>query len=45
MVRKIINKGNWNEIVDDGKINKIYQTIIDVRENRVKIVSNNNKKY
>ena len=45
MVRKIINKGNWNEIVDDGKVGKIYQTIIEVRENSVKVVSNNNKEY
>ena len=45
MVKKVINKGNWNEIVDDGKVGKIYQTIIEVRERSVKVVSGNNKEY
>lgn len=45
MVRKIINKGNWNEIVDDGKVGEICQTIIEVRERSVKVVSGNNKEY
>ena len=45
MVRKIINKGNWNEIIDDGKVGKIYQTVVEVRPNSVKVVSGNNKEY
>lgn len=45
MVRKVINKGNWNEIIDDGKVGKIYQTVVEVRPNSVKVVSNNNKEY
>lgn len=45
MVRKVINKGNWNEIIDDGKVGKIYQTVVEVRERSVKVVSGNNKEY
>lgn len=45
MVRKNIYNGKYCEIIDDGKVDKIYQTIIEVRENSVKVVSNNNKEY
>ena len=45
MVRKNIYNGKYCEIIDDGKVGKIYQTIIEVRERSVKVVSGNNKEY
>ena len=45
MVRKNIYNGKYCEIVDDGKVGEICQTIIEVRERSVKVVSGNNKEY
>ena len=45
MTRKNFYNGKYNEIIDDGKVGKIYQTVIEVRERSVKVVSGNNKEY
>lgn len=42
---KVINKENYKIILDDGKVSTIYQTITEVRENSVKVLSKNNKEY
>lgn len=42
---KVINKQNYKIILDDGKVSTIYQTITEVRDNSVKVLSKNNKEY
>ena len=42
---KVINKENYKIILDDGKVSTIYQTITEVRDNSVKVLSKNNKEY
>ncbi len=42
---KIIKHKNYDVILDDGKVETIYQKIIEVRESSVKVISKNNKEY
>lgn len=36
---KIIKHKNYDVILDDGKVDTIYQTITEVRESSVKVIS------
>lgn len=42
---KIIKHKNYDVILDDGKVETIYQKITEVRESSVKVISKNNKEY
>ena len=42
---KVIKHKNYDVIIDDGKVDTIYQIITEVRESSVKVVSKNQKEY
>lgn len=42
---KVIKHKNYDVIIDDGKVDTIYQKITEVRESSVKVISKNNKEY
>lgn len=42
---KVIKEKNYNIIIDDGEVSTIYQKIIEVRTNSVKVISKNGKEY
>ena len=45
MARKIIKKENYSIIIDDGKESTIYQKVIEVRPNSVKVISKIGNEY
>lgn len=45
MARKVIKEKNYNIIIETNEVEVITQTIVEVREKSVKVVSNNNKEY
>lgn len=45
MAQKIIRKANYDIIIDDGKESTIYQKVVEVRPNSVKVISKNGKEY
>lgn len=45
MARKIIYNGKYSEIIETNEVEVITQTIVEVREKSVKVISNNNKEY
>ena len=45
MGNKVIKHKNYDVIIDDGKVDTIYQKITEVRESSVKVISKNNKEY
>lgn len=42
---KIIKHKNYDVIINDGKVDTIYQKVTEVRESSVKVISKNNKEY